>query len=77
MCSGEIPALVRGDLLFFDDVALSPKLSHAEKIRLIVLLRHVWSDGSLYISEGLSQNELAQEIAEHSAEIEERMHASA
>lgn len=62
--------------LEFDQIALDPKLTHEEKVRLLVLLRHLWTNGerSFFDSFPLGE-ELNNEIAAFRDEIEKRMAA--
>lgn len=59
--------------LDFDKVALNPKLTHEEKIRLLVLLQHVWTDGREMFSEAVRADQLEAEIQALRAEIESRI----
>lgn len=59
--------------LDFDKVALNPKLTTEEKIRLLVLLRHVWTNGPEVYSEFVPIDQLEAEIQEFRPEIERRM----
>lgn len=59
--------------LDFDQVALSPKLTHEEKVRLLVLLQHVWTDGQTFFAESVSSEQLDAEIQVLRSEIEQRM----
>lgn len=62
--------------LDFDRVALNPKLTHDEKVRLLVLLQHVWTDGGSNVySEFVPNDQLEAEISALRSEIEQRMSA--
>lgn len=68
---------VRAYDLDFDQVALSPKLTHEEKIRLLVLLQHVWTDGKEIFSESVPAAQLEAEIQAFRPEIESQLAAAA
>ena len=59
--------------LDFDQVALSPKLAHHEKVRLLVLLRHVWTDGMRFVPEPITREQLEREMSELGPEISRRI----
>lgn len=65
--------LLRAYDLDFDQVALNPKLTHEEKIRLLVLLQHVWTDGEQVFPEGVPPDLLEAEIQALRPEIERRL----
>lgn len=61
--------------LDFDQVALNPKLTHEEKIRLLVQMQHVWTDGkNVFIDDALGDPAvLGMELAALGPEIEARL----
>lgn len=67
------PIFLRAYDLDFDQVALNPKLTTEEKIRLLVLLRHVWTNGREVFSEFVDNDQLESEIQAFRPEIEQRM----
>lgn len=70
------PIFLRAYDLEFDQVALNPKLTHEEKIRVLVLLRHLWTNGERLFFESLpTGDQLEAEIAAFRGEIEKRMAA--
>lgn len=69
------PIFLRAYDLDFDQVALNPKLTHEEKVRLLVLLQHVWTDGREIFSEFVSSDQLDAEVDVLRSQIEQRMAA--
>ena len=66
---------VRAYDLDFDRVALNARLTHEEKIRLLVLLQHVWTNGDDVYYESVDPDQLEGEIQAFRPEIEQRMAA--
>lgn len=73
MASGYAPIFVRAYDFDFDRVALNPKLTHEEKIRLLVQMQHVWTDGRDFFADPVSREQIDLEIQTFRPEIEERM----
>lgn len=61
--------------LDFDRVALNARLTHEEKIRLLVLLQHVWTNGQDVYFDDVQREQLHAEIQAFGPEIEERLAA--
>jgi hypothetical protein len=61
--------------LDFDHVALDPKLTHEEKIRLLVQLTHVWTAGKdiFFVDDGFRADVIRAEIPVFRPEIERRL----
>jgi hypothetical protein len=60
--------------LDFDRIALNAKLTHEEKIRLLVQMQHIWTDGkTFFIDEGLRYDVIQAEILAFRPEIEHRL----
>jgi hypothetical protein len=78
MTAKRCSVLLRVYDLDFDQVALSPKLSHEEKIRLLVQMSHVWTDGQNFVVDGGADPEFIQaEIPVLRPEIEKRLAVTA
>jgi hypothetical protein len=75
---GDSPASLSAYDLDFDRVALSPKLTREEKIRLLVLMRHAWfqnAEREGFFAEEISPTQLEIEIERFRPEIEKRLAA--
>lgn len=58
----------------FEKVALNPKLTHEEKIRLLVQMTHIWTDGKVFFfDEGARPDVIRAEIPVLRPEIERRL----
>lgn len=66
--------LLRLSEVDFEKVALNPKLTHEEKIRLLVQMTHVWTDGKILIlDEGATPEVIQAEIPILRPEFERRL----
>lgn len=64
--------------LDFEQVALDPKLTHEEKIRLLVQLSHVWTNGKVFlVDDGFRPDVIQAEIPILRPEIERRFAVAA
>lgn len=65
--------------LEFDRVALNPKLTHEEKIKLLVQMSHVWTLGKdgFFVDDGFRLDVIRAEIAVLGPEIEKRLAVAA
>lgn len=69
--------LLRLSDIDFEKVALNPKLTHEEKIRLLVQMSHIWTDGKIFFVDEVSTDVLQAEIPLLRPEIEKRLAVSA
>lgn len=70
--------LLRTYDLEFDRVALSSKLNHEEKIKMLVQMQHVWTDGKeFFVDEGFCPDVIQAEIPILRSQIERRLAVTA
>lgn len=65
--------LLRLSEVDFEKVALNPKLTHEEKIRLLVQMTHVWTDGKIIILDEIDPERVEAEIPVLRPEFERRL----